>query len=86
MGMSILLSESFFPPFSQNGIQLAMANIACDRLTPAFAMKHGYSSVDEFKAGVQKKFSLLENGILDRTSTRLLLVNVSFPFFHGSSL
>ncbi|EAA36298.3 pigment biosynthesis protein Ayg1 [Neurospora crassa OR74A] len=45
------------------------------QLTPAFAMKHGYSSVDEFKAGVQKKFSLLENGILAKPSTRLLLVN-----------
>ncbi|EGO53280.1 hypothetical protein NEUTE1DRAFT_115120 [Neurospora tetrasperma FGSC 2508] len=45
------------------------------QLMPAFALKHGYSSVEEFKAGVQKKFSLLENGILDRTSTRLLLIN-----------
>ncbi|KAK3354478.1 Alpha/Beta hydrolase protein [Neurospora tetraspora] len=45
------------------------------QLTPAFAMKHGYNSVEEFKAGVQKKFSLLENGILDKPSTRLLLVN-----------
>ena len=48
-----------------------------DRLTPAMAMKHGYDSVEEYKAGVQKKFSLLENGILDKASTRLLLVNVS---------
>lgn len=62
-----------------------MANKACafNRLTPAFAMKHGYSSVEEFKAGVQKKFSLLENGILAKPSTRLLLVNVGFPFFYG---
>ncbi|KAK3951159.1 Alpha/Beta hydrolase protein [Pseudoneurospora amorphoporcata] len=45
------------------------------QLTPAFAMKHGYNSVEEFKAGVQKKFSLLENGILDKPSTRLLLIN-----------
>ncbi|KAK3396173.1 Alpha/Beta hydrolase protein [Sordaria brevicollis] len=44
-------------------------------LTPAFAMKHGYNSVEEFKAGVQQKFSLLENGILDKPSTRLLLIN-----------
>ena len=40
-------------------------------------MKHGYNSVKEFKAGVQKKFSLLENGILNKPSTRLLLINVS---------
>lgn len=45
------------------------------QLTPAFAMKHGYNSVEEFKTGVQKKFSLLENGILDKPSTRLLLIN-----------
>lgn len=51
------------------------------RLTPAFAMKHGYKSVEEFKAGVQKKFSLLENGILDKPSTRLLLINVSLFVF-----
>ena len=43
-------------------------------------MKHGYKSVEEFKAGVQKKFSLLENDVLDTPSTRLLLINVSsFP-------
>lgn len=41
------------------------------------AMKHGYKSVTEYKAGVQKKFSLLENGIIDKPSTRLLLINVS---------
>lgn len=41
------------------------------------ALKHGYDSVEEYKAGAQKKFSLLENGILEKPSTRLLLVNVS---------
>jgi len=41
------------------------------------AMKHGYSSVEEYKSGVQKKFSLLETGILQKPSTRLLLINVS---------
>ncbi|KAK7425902.1 hypothetical protein QQZ08_007616 [Neonectria magnoliae] len=30
------------------------------RLSPAFAMKHGFESVQEYKEGVQKKFSLLE--------------------------
>jgi len=49
--------------------------IGFDRLTPAFATKHGYDSVDEFKQGVQKKFSLLENGIIHQPSTRLLLIN-----------
>lgn len=40
------------------------------------ALKHGYKSVDEYKNGVQKKFSLLESGLLDKPSTRLLLINV----------
>lgn len=42
------------------------------------AMKHGYDSVEEYKKGVQKKFSLLETGIIKGPSTRLLLINVSF--------
>ncbi|KAK8074044.1 hypothetical protein PG994_004943 [Apiospora phragmitis] len=44
-------------------------------LSPAFAMKHGFASVEAYKAGVQKKFSLLENGIIQGPSCRLLLVN-----------
>jgi len=44
------------------------------------AMKHGYDTVEEYKEGVQKKFSLLETGIITKPSTRLLLVNVSFFF------
>lgn len=40
------------------------------------AMKHGYDSVEEYKAGVQKKFSLLETGVIKGPSTRLLLINV----------
>jgi len=39
------------------------------------AAKHGYKSADEYKEGVQKKFSLLETGIIDKPSTRLLLIN-----------
>jgi hypothetical protein len=41
------------------------------------ATKHGYKTVEEYKAGVQKKFSLLETGIIQKPSTRLLLINVS---------
>jgi hypothetical protein len=40
------------------------------------ALKHGYKHVDDYKKGVQKKFSLLESGLLDKPSTRLLLINV----------
>lgn len=43
------------------------------------AMKHGFGSVEEYKAGVQKKFSLLETGIIHKPSTRLLLINVCSP-------
>ncbi|KAL2020485.1 hypothetical protein VTK56DRAFT_8370 [Thermocarpiscus australiensis] len=45
------------------------------QLSPAMAMKHGFSSVEEYKANVQKKFSLLETGIIQKPSTRLLLIN-----------
>ncbi|KAI1634624.1 Alpha/Beta hydrolase protein [Biscogniauxia mediterranea] len=45
------------------------------RLAPAMARKHGFASVEEYKEGVQRKFSLLELGILDLPCTRLLLVN-----------
>ena len=47
------------------------------------ATKHGYASKEEFVEGAQKKFSLLENGILELQSTRLLLVNVSCLFLLG---
>ena len=40
------------------------------------AWKHGYMNVEEYKNNVQKKFSLLEAGLLDQPSTRLLLINV----------
>lgn len=40
------------------------------------AMKHGFASVEAYKANVQKKFSLLETGIIHKPSTRLLLINV----------
>lgn len=41
------------------------------------ALKHGYKNIADYKNGVQKKFSLLESGLLDKPSTRLLLINVS---------
>lgn len=57
-------------------------DIAYRRLTPAMATKHGYKTVEEYKAGVQKKFSLLETGIIQKPSTRLLLINVSPSSLH----
>ncbi|KAH8592806.1 pigment biosynthesis protein-like protein yellowish-green 1 [Bisporella sp. PMI_857] len=44
-------------------------------LWPAMALKHGYTTATEFKNDAQKRFSLLENGILQQPSTRLLLIN-----------
>ncbi|PMD16032.1 alpha/beta-hydrolase [Hyaloscypha hepaticicola] len=44
-------------------------------LSPAMALKHGYMNIEDYKNGVQKKFSLLELGILEKPSTRLLLIN-----------
>ncbi|PQE29039.1 pigment biosynthesis Ayg1 protein [Rutstroemia sp. NJR-2017a BBW] len=45
------------------------------QLGPAMALKHGYDSVDEFRNNAQKRFSLLETGIIQKPSTRLLLIN-----------
>jgi hypothetical protein len=50
------------------------------------AIKHGYKTVEEYKAGVQKKFSLLETGIIHKPSTRLLLINVSSRHKMASTL
>ncbi|KAH6670422.1 Alpha/Beta hydrolase protein [Halenospora varia] len=44
-------------------------------LAPAMVTKHGYNSVEELYEGAQKKFSLLENGILEKPSCRLLFIN-----------
>lgn len=41
------------------------------------AEKFGFQSVEDFKKDGQRKFSLLDNGIVKRPSCRLLLLNVS---------
>lgn len=38
--------------------------------------KFGYDSVDEYKRTGKERFSLLDNGVFDNPSCRLLLVNV----------
>lgn len=43
---------------------------------PALAQKFGYGKVEDYKEGAQKRFSLLENGLLEKPSCRLLLINV----------
>jgi hypothetical protein len=47
---------------------------------PALSMKYGYESAEEYKKDAIHKFSLLNTGILDKPSSRLLLVNVSYLF------
>ncbi|OGE56803.1 hypothetical protein PENARI_c002G00640 [Penicillium arizonense] len=44
-------------------------------LTPCMAEKYGYDSDAEFKKNAQKKFSLIETGIMDQDNCRLLLLN-----------
>lgn len=41
--------------------------------------KFGFKNVDEMKKEGQKKFSLIETGIAQRPSCRLLLLNVWNP-------
>lgn len=73
MAMNILSCEQrlnfdqFFGRYAERG----------GRLSPAMALKHGYMNIKDYKNGVQKKFSLLELGILEKPSTRLLLINAS---------
>ncbi|KAL2072928.1 hypothetical protein VTL71DRAFT_10252 [Oculimacula yallundae] len=61
--------------FDKDWIEKADGHEYPFKLSPAMALKHGYKTVDEYKDGVQKKFSLLEFGLLEKPSTRLLLIN-----------
>lgn len=40
--------------------------------------KWGYENIEAMKSDAMQRFSLLENGVLDQPSTRLLLVNVGY--------
>jgi len=42
---------------------------------PALTEKYGYSSADEFMDKAQKEWSLVESGIVEKPSCRLLLIN-----------
>ncbi|KAB8229403.1 heptaketide hydrolyase ayg1 [Aspergillus alliaceus] len=44
-------------------------------IMPGWAKKYGYDDVQLFRQEAREKFSLLETGILDRPSCRLLLLN-----------
>ncbi|KAI0425850.1 Alpha/Beta hydrolase protein [Xylaria sp. FL1042] len=45
------------------------------KLLPALARKHGCDTVEEYLRVAKERFSLLETGVLERPSSRLLLVN-----------
>lgn len=51
------------------------------RIEPALNLKHGYPTMQEYKRDAQKRFSLLEMGIIQKPSTRLLLINVDTTTF-----
>lgn len=40
------------------------------------SMKFGFESEEEFKEKAKEKFSLVETGIVEQESSRLLLINV----------
>lgn len=42
------------------------------------AEKYGYDNVEDFIQNAQKKFSLIETGIVKQDNCRLLLLNVCF--------
>ena len=50
----------------------------CHSLAECLAEKFGYENVEELKKDGKSRFSLVENGILEKPCTRLLLANVSF--------
>jgi hypothetical protein len=45
------------------------------KLSHAYVLKYGYESWEELLSKAQKEYSLVDNGILNRPSCRLLLVN-----------
>lgn len=51
------------------------------RITDCWAEKYGYASTEEFIRDSQKKFSLVETGIVDQPNCRLLLLNVRVSRF-----
>lgn len=52
--------------------------MVCRSLAECLAEKFGYDNVEELKKDGKSRFSLVENGILEKPCARLLLANVSF--------
>lgn len=73
MTTSIRLRESCCGPVDGR----SETNGVFDSITDPWAEKYGYSSTEDFIENAQKKFSLVETGIMDQPNCRLLLLNVS---------
>jgi hypothetical protein len=50
------------------------------RITASWAEKYGYDSAEDFVKNAQKKFSLVETGVMDQPNCRLLMLNVCFDW------
>jgi hypothetical protein len=48
-------------------------------ITDSWAEKYGYTTTEDFIQNAQKKFSLVETGVVDQPNCRLLLLNVRLP-------
>lgn len=48
-------------------------------ITDSWAEKYGYETTEDFVQNAQKKFSLVETGVVDQPNCRLLLLNVRLP-------
>ena len=59
-----------------------LQRLIMNSLAECMAYKFGYKDVDDMKHDAKKRFSLLDNGILDMPSTRLLLANVRYNFVY----
>jgi hypothetical protein len=72
---SILLSGSYLHLHRVQS-SWSEANTNKRSLTQVLALKFGYDDVEKMKVDSKARFSLLENGIIDQPSCRLLLINV----------
>ena len=54
--------------------------MVCRSLVECLAEKFGYENVEELKKDGKSRFSLVEDGILDKPCAKMLLANVRFRF------
>jgi len=71
MIMSTRLRE--LDPMDGNGVETN--EIWMYRITESWAEKYGYDNVEDFVKNAQKKFSLVDTGVMDQDNCRLLMLN-----------